>query len=469
MIRYFVLLFNMIGVFIFRTFFAGDVTLTQTAPAKANPGDVFTVEISINKGTLGGFAQMKCEIPEGFTAEQGENAGSEFKFSGQIVRFTWTSLPGDATLKVSYKIKVAAGLSGVKSLAGKFSYVLNNVKNSIEMNTVEVTVGNPAPETVENTTPPPPNPTTTNTPPPDPTTTTTSPTTTTTNNPPPDNTTKTTGTGVVTAARKMPKDAKPGDDFTVEITINKGGLKGFARFQDVLPEGLSATAGETKGGTFSFLDQKAKIVWDNVPADEQLVISYKVHVSSTTSAMGDQSIEGLFSYVENDEPKKIVLTPNMLTIDKGDQVVINTPPPDTTTKHNTVVVNNTPPPDTTTKHNTVVVNNTPPPDNNNQTTNTIPTPNGKVKYKVQICAAHNTVSGSYFQNKYGIGEKVNIESHEGWTKYTTGSFGEYKSARDHRETIKGKGVSDAFVTAYNQGTRITVQEALMISNQQWFR
>src|ERR1051326_9143931 len=101
MIRYFVLLFNMIGVLIFRTFFAGDVTLNQTAPSKVNPGDEFTVEININKGALGGFAQMKCELPEGFTATQGETGGSEFKFTGQIVRFTWTSLPADAAIKIS--------------------------------------------------------------------------------------------------------------------------------------------------------------------------------------------------------------------------------------------------------------------------------------------------------------------------------------------------------------------------------
>ena len=453
----------MLGVMLFNAFFAEDISVSQTGPAKVNPGEDFTVEITVKKGAMGGFAQIKAELPEGMTALVIDPGGSEFKFSGQIVRFTWTSLPSAAEFKVSYKVSVASTVSGVKSITGKFSYVLNNQKSSVELNPLEIQVGAVVTENLDNTTTT--NNTTTNTPPPDNTSTTppdntnnTTPPDNTNNNNPPDNSVnKTIGEPVkVTASRKLPKEAKPGDEFTVEVTIFKGALKGFARFQDVMPEGFVAMGGESKGGTFSFVDQKAKIVWDNVPSDETFTITYKVRVEN--AALGDQQIEGLFSYVENDEPKKIVLTPSFISITKKEEVVVTNTPPDNTNNNTPPDNTNNTPPDNTNK-------NTPP---DNTVTNT-PPPSTGVNYKVQICASHSTVNTSYFDGRYGISENINIENHDGWVKYTVGSFKEYKEARNHREGVKGKGVYDAFVTAYNVGRRITVQEALMISQQTWLR
>jgi hypothetical protein len=58
---------------------------------------------------------------------------------------------------------------------------------------------------------------------------------------------------------------------------------------------------------------------------------------------------------------------------------------------------------------------------------------------------------------------------DGFTKYTVGAHNEYKEARDAREDLRNKGVVAPFVTAYNSGKRITVQEALMITTQKWYR
>src|SRR5687768_9216652 len=75
----------------------------------------------------------------------------------------------------------------------------------------------------------------------------------------------------VSVTNNIPASAKPGTSFNVEITIKKGAVSGFAKLQQELPAGLTASAGEGKGGTFTFVDQKVKFVWVSLPADAEFV------------------------------------------------------------------------------------------------------------------------------------------------------------------------------------------------------
>ncbi|MFM1874863.1 MAG: hypothetical protein RL266_600 [Bacteroidota bacterium] len=87
-------------------------------------------------------------------------------------------------------------------------------------------------------------------------------------------------------------------------------------------------------------------------------------------------------------------------------------------------------------------------------------------FRVQIAAGPNKVDPAYFQQKYGISEAVIIEEHEGLNKYVIGEFGSYRPAKTFSNELRdNSGVEGTFVTAYNDGVRIHVKEALEIAGQ----
>jgi len=94
---------------------------------------------------------------------------------------------------------------------------------------------------------------------------------------------------------------------------------------------------------------------------------------------------------------------------------------------------------------------------------------GKVKYKVQLMANHRKVTGEEWKNKYGFEDDYAVENHEGWMKWTHGQFNEYKLAKQYRNEVTQRcpSLPGPFVVAYQDGKRITVQEALMITQQPW--
>lgn len=195
-----------------------------------------------------------------------------------------------------------------------------------------------------------------------------------------------------------------------------------------------------------------------MPSQTEFRITYKVAV--TAGITGAQNIDGVFSYIENDETKKFIIPTSTVSIGGGTMATNTNANTTTTEPVNTNTTNNT----TTTNNNTTTTT-----DNSLSATNNIPAPQGNVNYKVQIMALYKPVDPSSLASRYKINGQINTEMAGGFTKYTTGSHNDYKQARDAREDIRNKGVVGPFVTAYSSGKRITVQEALMITSQKWYR
>lgn len=460
MLKSAILLFNAIALLIYQFFFAGDITVSQTAPSSAKPESEFTVELTIKKGSTTGFAKLQQELPEGFTAVEGKSNGASFTFNNQAVKFIWMSLPNDAEFTVSYKVKVASGISGDQSIGGKFSYVTDNTKQTADIAPVTIAVegdGNAVATTksTDNTTTD--NTTSDNTT----TDNTSSDNTSTTDNTTANNTSTNSDDGSFRCVRTVPADAPT--EFVVELDVNKGNLGGFAKLVETLPAGFTASAIESAGGSFSFADSKVRFIWVSLPTQPEFKISYKVKAPKNAGA---QSITGTFSYIEDDNTRKYDVQASDFSVGSkiGNVATTSTTP---TSDPNTLTFSNTTP-----------TNNTP---NNNLAANNIPTPQAGVIYRVQIMALQNNRTAAYVANYYNMSSS-NVQKlpEDGLNKYMLrDTHTEYKSARDARENVKsgvvsknlqvGQPAAPPFVAAYNSGRRITVQDALMTTSQKWYR
>ncbi|MCB0813697.1 MAG: hypothetical protein KDB87_11125, partial [Flavobacteriales bacterium] len=70
----------------------------------------------------------------------------------------------------------------------------------------------------------------------------------------------------VRITQDLPASLAPGSEVRVTVEVEKGDLSGFAKLQLDLPPGLSATAIETKGASFTYADGKAKFIWMSLPS-----------------------------------------------------------------------------------------------------------------------------------------------------------------------------------------------------------
>ena len=91
---------------------------------------------------------------------------------------------------------------------------------------------------------------------------------------------------------------------------------------------------------------------------------------------------------------------------------------------------------------------------------TLPSAKGGIFYKVQISATIKSPvrDNAWFHKYYKVDEDVALSYHEGWKKYLIGSFTNFHEANLHKRKTR-KTVSDAFVVAYQDGQRISLQEA----------
>ena len=444
MVKNLLLLINMFVLLVLNSIFS-DITVNMTVPGQVEAGNEILVEISLDKSDFDSFARFQQEIPAGLIPVAINTANADFSFKDQKIKFMWLKLPNEQKVNISYKLKVDKRLKGNFNLNGTFSYIADNERKSVSVSPKNIVI-NPS-STIDqnlivdisdfkNLVAP----------------------------------VRASGTNLnqVKCIRQIPylADEAKGE-YQVNLLINKGNKERFAKIQENVPEGFTAVGLETKDAIFTFKDQMVKLLWMNLPTDPYFVVSYKLVPNEGNSSK--PTMEGTFSYIENDNTLSVNIVEqdvNLTNTSKENLMAIMSLNSESISEPINVVL----PKNYSGKVKIEIAESALAAMRNDTKLTSMLEPESGIYYRVQIAAGHKPINMNRYFRKYNLDKEVRTEFHEGWRKYSVGSFIVYKAARDYRVHIwNTTTINDAFVSAYNNGKRITVQEALMVANHEWYR
>ena len=467
MIDQLVVLVNLVALFLIDVLFLADINITQDIPPTMEPGSEVRVTVTVSKGDLSGFAKLQLDLPEGLSATAIETKGASFTFADQKAKFIWMALPTQPKFTISYTLSASSNASGLLPIEGRLSYIENNERRTYELQRTTVDLGAPAvannaqeeeeedpklmdlvsaaggaPATgrtrimvIDDVSGKPP----------------------------------VQGPGGVSGTRTITPVST--NEMRVEVSVKKGDLRGFGKLQENVPDGFTAIEESSEEAIFTAHDRIVKFVWLNLPLKNELKVVYRLRADERTE--GEFEVDGEFGYLLNDETQRVPIAGSKFVIGPRDLPELAEDPQDlepNETEDPKLVIET---PKTEPKPEPKPAPKPKPvqPKEKEQplAKRTIPSPERGISYKVQITAAHREVGRPYFIARHRYHGDFSIERHQGWIKYVTGNFPAYKEARDQREAYvrAGHDFPGPFVTAYNNGERITVQEALLLSNQQW--
>lgn len=442
MIKTLLVLVNVIGLTVLNFLFLQKIDVSHNPPESLAPGSDEEVEVVISKGSVEGFAKFQLNLDDGLRIEAIESSGASFTFNDQKAKFIWMSLPEEKEIVIRYRLLMDSNAEGDKNIEGHFSYIDDNQRLVYDI----------SPKTVS--------------------------------------------TGIMAAVREdvdeddsyqefqasATRSLNPGTDgrMIVELLVNKGSLTGFAKIQEEISKDYTAVAVESNDAVFNIVDNTVKFVWFDIPADESFSVSYEL-IPVIDNPNIEFPIQGEFSYLINNETQTVEI--DEVT---SSTTIAETEEPEEEIQEEELIAENEEPEQkeepvlkTDEDENWETENlengahsadddNEPVQDEPEEIKEQVSDPVTSIAYRVQITAANKVVDTEYFREMHQYSGSFDIEHHQGWIKYTTGGFAVYRAARDYRdELMRSYDFPGPFVTAYNEGERITVQEALMIANQKW--
>ncbi len=448
---------------------AQDISVTLFMPDQAQAGTKIPVKVVIHKGTHSDFARFKQKIPPGFEVEPMKAANSDFTFKDGEVNFIWLKLPPQEDILIEYALIPDVRLHGIFRFGGLFSYINQGEREEITVPEKAITILASKEATTGGAVA--------------------------VSGPEKQHTVSSGSVPVV--YRQVPVKVRSGDQWIVKLLVKRGFVTKLARLEENTPAGYIAENINGMGAIFSYRSGKTKFIWMNMPEDTLFVVAYKL-VPVDKTAKKPPQVTGTFSYMLNDRPatKKIIqvngnipLHARMkdyaaiyagLAATTGEKTTKSTPAetaPAVTETAGTPVPGaavpavTQPPQETVTekpRETTPVSENRP-----GQPTEIVqhaPVSAGGIWFRVQVLASRNPVEIESYIRQHHIPGKIYREEQNGLYKYTTGSFKLYKDARAFvRQLKETTDIDRAFVTAYDNGKRISVREALDRTGQKWFR
>ncbi len=421
-----------------------EISVRMEVPQEVVAGQEFLVSVEIEKGNLEEFSRFQQELPAGFTAVQENSGAADFSFDNQRVRFIWLKLPAQAILSISYRVKVQERLKGNLTLFGEFSYVENNERRSIVIDKKSVNIL-PSPDvaaadqveikdfaaimSAEQA--------------------------------------DVASSISVTAIRQLPFASKTGNDIMVHILVYKKSMNKFAKIEERIPDGFEAKSMESADGLFTFKNGVAKYVWMNLPEEPGFKVSYRL-IPEAGKTLNDLVVDGTLSYIQegrNIEVKVIQEDIDLSGVNSENAAAVVA----AISKGETVPVQKVEKQVTLVKPPPVEEKKEPVLKETRATTGTgssgIPKTqllavSDGVYFRVQLAATKRLQDAASSFSKFRFSRPVLIESHQGYYKYSVGSYPNYSQARTSRNTAASKGISGAFIVAYRNGRRIDIMDAL---------
>ncbi len=401
----------------------GEVRIEHELPERIAPGEELEVSIRVHKGDREQFAKLELELPKGLEVEAVEKSGASFSSKDGTAKFLWMAMPKGGQFLVKYRLKANKGIEeGERTIRGEFRYLEGNKRKKVSLRDKTILVQ------------------------------------------------KSDGTSVSDEEGQEGKEQEKGDSsktardeegvkvdrsiekvedrgFRVEARIQKGDLEDFAKLLDSIPEGFQAVPIKEKGSSFTFEGRKAKFVWMSMPRKSTLSVSYRLIPEEAEP--GTYRLPGSLSYLKD----------GSTVVEELDTLEFQVKDPKKTADASSGEGEK----GKEEKKEEGAKSST-----EDSLTGDVPDPQKGIDFRVQICAGHKDVPQDHFKEVYGYQGDYDIDQHKGWLKYLTGKFDAYKKARDKRVYFrKNFELPGPFVTAYNHGERITVQEALMITDQEW--